>query len=164
MIKLNLASGQMYIDGYVNIDDQSMYSDSKVDMKANIFSLRWPKGSVDEILLSHFMMYIHPDKAPLLLKRWFGWMKSGGIMIIETGDVKKIAKNILESSDANFINGDSGVSQLFGWGNTKGHKWAWCKETLELLLRDAGFIIVSSGNEGLHKRPDRDFNIICKKP
>ena len=58
-MKLNLASGQMYLDGYINIDNMSMYNGSmKVDKQADIFTLDWEDNTVDEIILSHFAMYI----------------------------------------------------------------------------------------------------------
>lgn len=163
MIKLNLASGNDYREGYINIDNQSM-NQGKVDIKNNIFSLKWHEDSVDEILLCHFMMYIDTIQAPMLFKKWFSWLKKDGILIIETGDLKKIAKIILDNSDPSTINGTNGVMQLFGWDKTKDHTWAWCQETLIPLLVEAGFIIEKYFDGGLHNRPERDITIIAKKP
>ena len=54
-MKLNLASGQMYLEGYINIDNASMYGGNmSVDKQADIFTLEWENNTVDEILLSHF--------------------------------------------------------------------------------------------------------------
>lgn len=161
-IKLNLASGNVNKDGYVNIDNQSM-NDGKVDMVADIFTLNWHENTVDEILLSHFAMYIHVSIMPMLLKRWHSWLKTDGILIIETGDIKKIAKTVLETTDKDIINGTNGVMQLFGWSNTVGHVWAWCEDTLRPLLEEAGFEIVEVIDGGLHNRPERDFTIKAKK-
>ena len=56
-MKLNLASGQMYLEGYINIDNMSMYDGSmKVDKQADIFTLEWEDNTVDEIILSHFKL------------------------------------------------------------------------------------------------------------
>ena len=69
MVKLNLASGQQYIDGYINIDNKSMYQGNmQVDREGDIFTLEWEDNSVDEILLSHFAMYIGLEEMPILLK------------------------------------------------------------------------------------------------
>ena len=39
-MKLNLASGQMYLEGYINVDNQSMYhGNMNVDKVADIFEL-----------------------------------------------------------------------------------------------------------------------------
>ena len=58
-MKLNLASGQMYLDGYINVDNKSMYhGNMKVDKEADVFTLEWENNTVEEIILSHFEMYI----------------------------------------------------------------------------------------------------------
>ncbi len=119
MVKLNLASGQQYIDGYINIDNKSMYQGNmQVDREGDIFTLEWEDNSVDEILLSHFAMYIGLEEMPILLKRWYGWLKEGGKIVIETGNVKSIAKYILDNNDPDLINSSNGVMQLFGWKST----------------------------------------------
>lgn len=162
MIKLNLASGDRYIENYINIDNQSM-SSNKVDIKADITTLKWQNNSVDEILLSHFMMYLEPEKALQLFKRWFGWLKEDGQIIIENGDIKKVAKIILESNDPDIINGFNGLKQIFGWKETKGHKWAWCEENITPLLVQAGFTLLSITDGIIHHNPERDFLITAAK-
>jgi ubiquinone/menaquinone biosynthesis C-methylase UbiE len=163
-MKLNLASGQMYLDGYINIDNMSMYNGSmKVDKQADIFTLDWEDNTVDEIILSHFAMYIELNQMDQLLKKWYGWLKPTGRIVIETGDVKTIAKYILETDDPDLINGSNGVMQLFGWESTKGHKWAWCKQTLGLSLFQAGFRNIETGRGYFHNNPIRDFLIIGTK-
>jgi len=164
MVKLNLACGQMYLDGYVNIDNKSMYNGSmSVDVEADIFKLQWEDNSVDEILLSHFAMYIGLEEMESLVKKWYGWLKPEGKLIMETGNVKSIAKFILENDDPNLINGPKGVMQLFGWQTTAGHKWAWCPETLAQQFFNAGFTDVRYGDGVYHQNPERDFIIIGTK-
>lgn len=163
-MKLNLACGQMYLDGYVNIDNLSMYYGSmRVDQQGDIFTLEWEDNTVDEILLSHFAMYIGLEEMPTLLKRWYGWLKEGGNIIIETGNVKSIAKFILENDDPDLINSAKGVMQLFGWQTTAGHKWAWCPETLAQQLYLAGFKDIRYGDGYYHENPERDFIILGTK-
>lgn len=160
-MKLNLASGQMYLDGYINIDNMSMYNGSmSVDKQADIFTLEWEDDTVDEIILSHFAMYIELNQMKELLTKWYGWLKKDGRIIIETGDVKAIAKYILETKDSDEINSSNGVMQLFGWESTKGHKWAWCEETLGQALFQAGFTNIEAGRGYFHKNPVRDFLIV----
>ena len=164
MVKLNLASGQQYIDGYINIDNKSMYQGNmQVDREGDIFTLEWEDNSVDEILLSHFAMYIGLEEMPILLKRWYGWLKEGGKIIIETGNVKSIAKYILDNNDPDLINSSNGVMQLFGWQSTAGHKWAWCPETLAWELHKVGFKDLEAGGGHFHSNPERDFLIIGYK-
>ncbi len=164
MTKLNLASGMMYLDGYINIDNFSQYGGRmRVDRVQDIFTLEWEDNSVDEILLSHFAMYIHLLEMPVLLKRWHGWLKKDGRIVIETGDLKKIAKSILKTNDPEIINGKNGVMQLYGWETTVGHKWAWCYDTLAPLLAEAGFKEISWRYGGTHENIERDITIIATK-
>jgi hypothetical protein len=163
-MKLNLACGKDFREGYVNIDDKSMYEGKfKVDKQADVLSLEWQNDSVDEILCLHFAMYIHVLEMPQQLKKWFGWLKKGGKLVIETGDLKKICKNILETSDPKIINGTNGVMQLYGWETTAGHKWAWCYDTLAPLLAGAGFKEIGWTYGGTHQRMERDITITSVK-
>ena len=163
-MKLNLASGQHYIPGYINIDNKSMYyGNMQIDKEADVFTLEWEDNTVDEIVLSHFAMYIGFKEMQVLLNRWHGWLKDEGKIIIETGNVKSIAKHILENNNPDEINSSNGVMQLFGWETTEGHKWAWCPETLGDLLFKAGFKEVEVGDGHFHNNPKRDFLIVGTK-
>jgi hypothetical protein len=163
-MKLNLASGQHYIPGYINIDNKSMYyGNMQIDKEADVFTLEWEDNTVDEIVLSHFAMYIGFKEMQVLLNRWHGWLKDEGKIIIETGNVKSIAKHILENNNPDEINNSNGVMQLFGWETTEGHKWAWCPETLGDLLFKAGFKEVEVGDGHFHNNPKRDFLIVGTK-
>lgn len=163
-MRLNLASGQDYRPGYINIDNKQMYGGQMhVDKVADVFTLEWEDNTVDEILLSHFAMYISLEQMPNLLRRWYKWLNKGGKLIIETGNVKSIAKFILENDDPNLLNGPNGVMQLFGWQTTAGHKWAWCPETLGYLLYEVGFETVEQGEAIFHKNPVRDFLLVATK-
>ena len=164
MIKLNLACGQMYLEGYINIDNKSMYhGNMNIDQIGDVFTLEWEKETVDEILLSHFAMYIPFNEMKTLLNRWYSWLKPQGKLIIETGNVKTIAQNILNTDNPKEINGPNGVMQLFGWETTAGHKWAWCPETLSSLMFEAGFKDVSVGDGHFHNNPQRDFLLVAIK-
>lgn len=159
-MKLNLASGHMYLEGYINIDNKSMYhGNMMVDKEADIFTLEWEDNTVDEIILSHFAMYIPYQEMEILLKRWLGWLKEDGKLVIETGNVKSIAQHILSSNDPSEINGSNGVMQLFGWETTAGHKWAWCPETLGDLMDKVGFKDIEAYEGYFHNNPKRDFLI-----
>ena len=163
-MKLNLASGQHYIPGYINIDNKSMYhGNMQIDKEADVFTLEWEDNTVDEIVLSHFAMYIGFKEMQVLLNKWYGWLKDEGKIIIETGNVKSIAKHILENNNPDEINNSNGVMQLFGWETTEGHKWAWCPETLGDLLFKAGFKEVEVGDGHFHNNPKRDFLIVGTK-
>jgi predicted SAM-dependent methyltransferase len=155
-MKVNLASGRRYLDGYTNVDNLSMNPNAKVDVVADIRKFNLPKNSVDEIFLNHFMMYLTPSVALRLFKRWYRWLKDGGKLIIETSDSKKLAKMIIDNPLM--------VEQMFGYGDTAGHKWSYCEETLvSLLIDQVGFSHVEIVDGGTHERPDRDITVTCTK-
>ncbi len=163
-IKLNLACGQDYREGYINIDNMSMYNGRmKVDIEADVKIFEFEKDTVEEILLLHFMMYIHLTEALTLFKKWYSWLKKDGKLVIETGDLKKICKTILDSNNPDVINGTNGVMQLHGWDTTAGHTWGWCFDTIQLLLLQAGFRIITYKDGGTHNRPERDITIVATK-
>ena len=158
IIRLNLASGKQYLDGYWNVDNLSMNPNVKVDEVANILTYHDYDDNfhnIEEIRLSHFMMYVLPDEALFLFNRWWNWLKKGGKLIIETSDAQKIAKMIIKD--------DEMVEQMFGYGDTKGHRWSYTPKTLEDLLRIVGFRKFEILEGGSHNRPDRDFTITAWK-
>lgn len=153
IIKVNLASGRDYKEGYFNVDNLSMNPNSKVDMVADITKVNFPENSLEEVRLIHFLMYVTPIEALELLHKWRGWLKNGGNLVIETSDAKKIAKLILEDG----VN----IRQMFGYGDTAGHRWSYTTESLTALLKEVGFNNISTGN--ITKKPERDFTLIATK-
>lgn len=158
--KYNLACGKDYRENYINVDNGSMFNHS-VDVSADVLAYRINRNSADEILLSHFMMYVEPPTALALFEGWYFGLKKGGKLVIETQDLKKLSNLIVKSDNPQVIN--SSVIQFYGTGLTRGHKWTWCEDTLTPLLRYVGFIKFEVKDGGLHDRPDRDLTIIATK-
>lgn len=154
----------MYLEGYINIDNKSMYEgDMKVDREADILDLEWEEDSVDEILVVHFFMYIQRKDAIKYLKRWHSWLNPTGRIIIESGNVLSIARNLLNAETVEELEGDYGIKQLYGWDTTTGHKWAWCPKTMEHAMKAAGFKNITSVAGGYHQNLDRDFTTYGSK-
>lgn len=159
MVKVNLGSGKDYRDGYINVDDGSIF-DTKRDITADIFDYDMPLNSVDEILLSHVAMYIRPDEMDCLLARWYGWIKDGGRIEIETIDLEKAmewASNPFEDQKAH----DWGLINIFGTKETGPHRWGWTVSRLAERLTLAGFkSITRTVGE---KKPNRDYKLMATK-
>lgn len=170
-MKINLASGELYLDGYVNIDNKSQYGGAKVDLIADVYQLELPSEIVQQIIVSHFAMYImggpdsdeNPNQMRQLLRRWYSWLTPGGSLLMETGNLKYIASHILNSTSSDEIQGGKGLKQIFGYGNTYGHKWAWCPETLSPLFSEVGFTDIEI-TPGIFHSKERDFVVFGKKP
>ena len=155
-IKINLGSGHEYKEGYINVDDGSIF-DAKRDVTADLFTYDREPESVDEILLSHIVMYIRPEELKPLLKRWYGWLKKGGRIIIETSDINKAMKIALGSSKSE----EWGMINIFGTPETGPHRWGWSPAALTVEIYHAGFrdLKYSKGD----KKPERDYKLTATK-
>lgn len=160
---LNLACGTDYREDWINIDNGSQYPNAKLDKKADILKLKWKDNSVDVILVLHYLMYCTPPEVDMLLKRWHGWLKDGGILEIETGNVYAVCKSILKAKNLYELHGCNAIGQLYGWGNTHGHRWAWSPVALKAAMEHAGFKDIALSQGYYHKNPERDFVISAKK-
>lgn len=151
-VKLNLACGEDYREGYVNIDDCSMFPDCRVNKSADILTLDWELGSVDEILVLHFIMYTRPEELLPLLIKWRSWLKEGGKLIIETINLREVLEH---QSDEKLL------IPLFGKPNTAPHRWAWSINSVVDLLDSVGFS--ETKPVAGEKNHIRDFRIIATK-
>jgi predicted SAM-dependent methyltransferase len=159
--RLNLACGPDYRKGWINIDNGSQYPGEKIDIKADIIKLKWENNTVDNILVIHYLMYLTPPELDRLLKRWYGWIKVGGEIQIETGNIHSVCNQILKAETVGELH--EAMKQLYGWGNTHGHKWAWCPGSVKEALERAGFNEIVSSLGHYHGKPERDFVINAKK-
>jgi Methyltransferase domain len=99
MKKLHLGCGQRYLDGYINIDfplsEHSVQDHSVADLYADIQSLTYPPGSIDEVRLHHVFEHFPRPIAGAFLAGWFSWLKPGGTLHIEVPDFDRTARIIL---------------------------------------------------------------------
>lgn len=156
VVKINFGCGTDYREGYINIDNGEMFVDSKQDISCDIKD--YPDHdhySVDEILLSHIVMYLRPEELELLLRRWYEWLKIGGSIEIETINFDQVLE-YAKLNDKSF-----GLDCIFGTEVTGPHKWGWNITRLRDLMIKSGFknLKVSDGS----KNPARDFKIIATK-
>lgn len=98
-MKLHLGCGQVYLDGYVNIDfplsKHTVQSVIKADRYTDITLLRYQKNSIEEIRLHHVFEHFTRPIASALLSSWFLWLKPGGLLHIEVPDFQRTAAVVL---------------------------------------------------------------------
>lgn len=158
MIAINLGSGRDYRKGWINIDNKQMYhGDFEVDVDVDIFDYHWSGEKVDFILLNHVAQYITPDKMEILLKRWHSWLKDGGSLYIEAGNILKVCQNILEAKTIEDLHGKNAIMQLYGVDDNIWNKWAWCPASLTKLMSEVGFNHLFTGEGYFHRNRGRDF-------
>lgn len=88
-LKLHLGSGEIYLDGYVNIDlpdSEHSVAKPKTDLIADFRNLQYEPGSVDEVRCHHVFEHFTRAQALKLLLQWREWLAVGGTLHIETPD------------------------------------------------------------------------------
>ena len=94
-LRLHLGCGTRYLEGYINIDhpssEHTVQQGLVADRYADILTLTFPSGTVDEIRLHHVFEHFPRQIALALLCRWTDWLKPGGVLRIETPDVMSSA-------------------------------------------------------------------------
>jgi predicted SAM-dependent methyltransferase len=95
-MKLHLGCGERYFEGYVNIDypltEHTVQKKSVADVQANLLTLRYETGTVDEIRLHHVFEHFSRSVACALLTNWYFWLKPGGVLHIEVPDFSRTAR------------------------------------------------------------------------
>jgi predicted SAM-dependent methyltransferase len=94
-LRLHLGCGGVYLDGYRNIDlppaEHGVQEGIRPDEYADITSLEYPAGSIEEIRLHHLFEHFDRQTAVRLLIDWHEWLRPAGILRIETPDFKRCA-------------------------------------------------------------------------
>ena len=156
-LRLHLGCGQWRFDGYVNIDyppsEHTTISKLGADIHADITTLRFPDGTVDEIRLHHVFEHFNRVTALALLIRWQRWLKVGGVLCIETPDLIGSARTLL--SDAAWKTKMAVVRHLAG---DQAAKWAyhvdhWFAQRFERTLAALGFGSVQKEEKSWSQEP-----------
>ncbi len=165
-LKLHLGCGEQHFPGYVNIDypqDHHTVQKNKADVFADITKLSFPDNSVDEIRLHH--VFEHFDRAITLglITRWHSWLKTGGILHIETPDLTGCARHFLTDSD--YQEKQALVRHLFGsheacWAY---HLDGWHDERYVHVLTKMGFDVTCRHFEWQTKPRLANIDIIATK-
>jgi hypothetical protein len=116
-MKLHLGCGQRYFEGYKNIDyplsEHSVQQTSVADEFANLFELKYPAGTIDEVRLHHVFEHFSRAQACALLAAWNSWIKPGGVVHIEVPDFERTAKAVLSMLSSNKAK-SVGLRHIFG--------------------------------------------------
>ncbi len=159
-VRLHLGCGEKYLEGYTNIDypqsEQSVIK-SHADVYADLRTLTYPDGTVDEIRSHHVFEHFSRAEALKLLARWRTWLKPNGTLIIETPDFTTSATMFLHSSNmrrraqlSRHIYGSEEAS----WAT---HKDYWDRKKFAFTLRKFGFrnIKISNYWNGLARHAEK---------
>lgn len=147
MKKLHLGCGQIYLDGYVNIDyprtEHTVQASLVADKYCNIVELEYPAASIAEIRLHHVFEHFPRPVALALLCRWTDWLSVGGTLRIETPDLIAAAK-ALASPFVSYKKKQQITRHLFGsheaaWA---AHWDGWHAEKFQKILARLGYTAI----------------------
>ena len=143
-IKLHLGCGQIYFDGYLNIDyplsEHTVQVSSVADLYSDITKLKYRKDEISEIRLHHVFEHFRRQQAAALIAIWAFWIHPGGRLYIEVPDLRKMAK-ILSSSFTGMKARAVAERHLYGSheAHWAAHYEAYDSKIMKVLLQTFGF-------------------------
>lgn len=140
-VRLNLGCGGKQVAGYIGVDFEENYSGVKPDVVADLRSLPFEDGSVDEVLAVHVIEHFYLWEVEDVLKEWKRVLKPGGKIVLELPCLDKIINAFIEYSGAPPVN--LAMWGLYGDPGHKDekmcHRWAYSVNALRALLGVVGF-------------------------
>ena len=99
-MKLHLGCGQVYLEGYTNIDfplsEHTVQEKSIADEFHDLTKLHYKSKSIDEVRLHHVYEHFPRHVALALLVSWHTWLKRGGSIRIEVPDFEESSRLVLD--------------------------------------------------------------------
>lgn len=143
-MKLHLGCGQVYLNGYQNIDfpleQHTVQEKSIADEYADIRLLKYDKNSIEEVRLHHLFEHFPRHIAIALLAAWQTWLTKGGKIVIEVPDFIESSKLILNN---NTNNRDRNIALRHIFGSNEApwatHYEGWTKNNFINILKRFGF-------------------------
>lgn len=171
-ILLNLGCGDIYWNGWVNVDscNHGWNADAKEpDVKADITKLDiYPDNHADAVAAIHVFEHFYPWEVQNVLAEWKRVLKPGGRLILELPAMEKVFAYVANALDRKLPMSPT-FSFLAMWGDPKYHhpammhKWGYFFSTLKIELVKAGFIDIRPDKPRYHF-PQRDMRVTAVKP
>lgn len=144
MKKLHIGCGDVYLEGWVNIDLNSEIADLKHDLRE---PLPFEEKSVDFIYSEHFIEHLAFEEGLRCMKDFYRVLKNGGILRVATPDLRYLLfKYFFFWKNQDWIK-----TYQYEWLETPaqmvnlsfrewGHQHLYDKQELLRLLHKAGFV------------------------
>jgi len=155
MLKLNLGSGKIKLDGYENIDIKDGRS---------AFPLDYDSETISEIRASHILEHFGKHEIADVLRDWVDKLLPGGVLKIAVPNFKKIAEKYVGGSKT-----DHPIDSYIMGGQTDQndfHRSIFDPHTLYAHLKNAGLVDISTWSSDLGDCASYEIslNMMAKKP
>lgn len=140
--KLHLGSGNIRLEGWVNIDIESEQADVKLDLREQ---LPFADGSADFIFAEHFIEHVTREDGVSLLRECARVLRPEGVLRLSTPNLKwLVAMYVMENVDEwDVLWRPDTPCQLLNQGmRSWGHEFVYDKRELFSVLAEAGFATV----------------------
>lgn len=136
-MKINVGSGRRHLNGYTTIDIEPK---NNPDIVGDFRMLSF--NDIEEIRAEHILEHFSREEALKVLLQWHGWLKPGGLLIVETPDFEYICKEFADKP-ANmkyWLTRHAYGSQEAEWAF---HRDGWYESKYRNELPNLGFKILS---------------------
>lgn len=183
-IKINLCSGSIHLDGYINIDISSS-ADISIDLEKEL--LPFPDESVDTVVCMSAINYFTKARAAEIIMDVYRVLKPGGITRFGTQDLLRICRYYVNDNKDFFYQklsdgrdrfpGKTIANKINEWfygyeTHGKSCKYVYDFESLKVLFEEAGFSQIDEKNylessleniDKIDNRPEQMFYLEAMK-
>lgn len=148
-MKLNLGSGGLNIEGYVNLD---LETSCEPDVIARVPPLPFDDGTFEEIVASHFMEHLTRPDAIEAVKECYRCLQPDGTLLVAVPDTREIMRGYIERVQrpgppgiVDYYNADHTdldvLCHLYLYSTVQysHHLWSYDEDTLIRLVAVGGF-------------------------
>lgn len=158
MLMLHIGCGNVYFDGWVNLDVDSDKADIKHDLRNQ---LPFEDNTVDFIFSEHFIEHLTVNEGLRVMSDFYRVLKRNGVLRVATPDLDYlIFRYIFSWRKQDWIN-----KYGYEWIKTRaeminicfrewGHQYLYNREELERRLREVGFKKICKGRLNRSKYPE----------
>ena len=158
-IRLNLGSGHLPLDGYINVDSRDLPG---VDIVADVGRLPFEGGAVAEITSAHVLEHFPQERLRrVLLPYWKGLLRQGGQFRAIVPDIDAMISEYVRGE----VSYESMREVVYGAQDYDGdfHYNMFTPASLSRLLEDEGFVDVTISASGRRNGICLEFEIHAKR-
>lgn len=159
-LRVNLGSGMLTLDGYINVDMRELPG---VDIVARVDNLPFEPGSLKELSSAHTLEHFPQEQLTRqLLPYWYSLLAVGGVFRATVPDLGAM----IEQLRVGEISFDAFRLVAYGGQEYEGdfHHTGFTTESLGELLTEAGFVDVEVVEQARPNGACLEFEIVARRP